>query len=817
MTLRPKNHRGTEAGDTTSALTGIITEDAADLLHMEFIPRYMDRRVYGHGVEVENGKYDPRFANPTKDAPQRYVKVLQLRFPLELGRRKCLQHVSGFRPFFQMNMAYREREDWVSEGFLVQMMMELGIFPGKATFKVVRDMLADKKGRLTLDEAKSLLRVSPSSAEGLAMLAKIKGKSRLHEVKRALLAVEPDSPQSRLVRRNLNKASGLRFEPITIHELVIDIDADWHVPGAHAQALAMAGAICDGILRPAGYRPFIEKSRNGHGVYIRFRVQRLSTDPEEFNTLVGLLMKYLRGRFGGKVEGSGCWVDKVGGLLAYHRPNPKFNSGAYDFQEAWLKPHQMTDGEYYDWCKRRADLMPPPRNRHEQPQPVAWTYDPKMERYELRCGDLIPLPLHNLPSDMGGGKARLQDYADYMDDPRSLVPESYLRELVRSELAANAPLARSRRCRSPIPAAVPSASSSAHGAVIEQELSEIPSGCLSRDHQIYLKGDGQFPRYGAAARIVVRKYGPDGAPLQMEEEMLCMVEAPGGPATDERHPGRERQVSRQLDYWIDLYDPDAASSGGDASVWFDYVTDLDWAEERVRGRVSRKMLDKAHKDHPWARLSYRLLAAGLLWMLKNIHSGNLGEVPRDSLVKGLRDMELPHDTSIVAAIIELLTAPHARLIVPVQVDGVPGYGRGRCRRFAMHPECPIPTWLSQSGCPLQFDHPAPSAVVAPVSASAPVTAVVADATMSERDVHGLAPRRAVQHGVSTPASPFPLDNVCERSGLPGRGTLQAPKPSAWDISVFIGMESLAECKKCQEEQRHHCAHEACPSNLQVDR
>jgi hypothetical protein len=78
----------------------------------------------------------------------------------------------------------------------------------------------------------------------------------------------------------------------------------------------------------------------------------------------------------------------------------------------------------------------------------------------------------------------------------------------------------------------------------------------------------------------------------------------------------------------------------------------------------------------------------------NVHTGVYGEAPRDSITGMLRANGIGCTNSDAKAICELLTDPRHRLLV---LTGYADHGRNQCRKFALHPRCPVPTWLTASG------------------------------------------------------------------------------------------------------------------------
>ncbi|MDD4889193.1 MAG: hypothetical protein PHU85_04630 [Phycisphaerae bacterium] len=61
-----------------------IEAQAVELLHHRYVPKFMDRQIFGWGPwQAESRKWGPRFANPAKRSPRYLIQMADGRVPTD--------------------------------------------------------------------------------------------------------------------------------------------------------------------------------------------------------------------------------------------------------------------------------------------------------------------------------------------------------------------------------------------------------------------------------------------------------------------------------------------------------------------------------------------------------------------------------------------------------------------------------------------------------------------------------------------------------------------------------------------------------------
>lgn len=689
----------------------------------------MDPVLFGHGLKIDH-KWVPHRANP-KHKPPLTIKSYadddrrrRLRREYRhLGPREQREHLKGQRPCFALNSAQHRRWQWDPQRLadvLHRFMPASDSVSLVALLETHRELLSGKdlRGRgnvirLTPNKAFEFLQATPGTARKLAR--KLRDDDPWRWVKLHLLntfkfetieisdgsKIRVRNPAYWQLRRALRHAMLITLVPILTHELVVDIDKvdGFSKSQQRTAARELAARIVAEVFQPLGWPVFVEVSRNRKGMYIRFRVQR-SSNPTEFNSFIGQFQRYLRQTY--NQDRCAAKVDKVGGRLLYFFENPEFDPDLYEEQP---EHSTLTHGEWYEWTREHHGIG------DDDGPPPAWTYDPRLEPIDYAGGDLITMPLHNLNDDEDGGKDRQERYHRFArTDP---LAESMLRSVIPHGSGSDEVATDADDCTETIEGTASKKPVSARGSGnhCRKTQSALGRGPAGIDQAIFDdEGMDSFARYGAAARRCLRELvtdpNDDGQVEQAVQAMLAMVEADNGPADGLRHEERVKRVRRIIDYWLTTFDAQKVSSkrratnnphdgtGKEICIWLCHpdenpvhLDDLEWC---VRWRISRLWIDEANRRFK-ADTGHRQLAWALGAYMKNIHTEKIGEVPRDAVKGFLRNNGVEATNEDCAAMRWLLTRAHACLLVQTS-EADPSLHQ--CATYALHPLCPVPTWLS---------------------------------------------------------------------------------------------------------------------------
>jgi len=553
---------------------------------------------------------------------------------------------------------------------------------------------------LSPDEALALLQSIPSSSRTLKR--KVQHDDRLKRLKLRLIDTHKNDDAYWSIYHSIKAATVITFQPIIIHELTIDIDGNkvFDSDKQIAAAREIAHEITEEIFALAGWKTFIEPSRNGKGIYVRFRIQRTS-DPVIFNDLIGRFQRLLRDKF--NVEGAAAKVDKVGGRLLYHFLNPLFNKDLYDTVPEGAR---LKNEECYQWKKRYHGLD------NGGGRPPVWVYDSEMEPVDYAGGDLMTKALHNLPADSDGGTARVSQYRDFCKSPAQ--PERLLAALTSNTLPDDSEPDDEDVSVPTVRPAIPDATP----RIQHRSTQKSPNRVKRPDLDIFLDAGAESQsRYLAATRIVLRDSKPTDKndPVQIDaliEAVLETVESPAGPANGPRHHKRIERVCDLVDHLLPSFDLAKCRPRTKAlrKLLFDPKVQLIELERVVKDRISGHLRREGSIKFG-AGVTFQQLTAGLAFYLNNIHSGNLTEVSAKSIIAGCASIDLKRSKADAAAIRWLLTRKQVRLLIQIAEHIPPRHGmQGKCARFELHPDCPIPAWLSSKTQPIvqqpKQEHPA---------------------------------------------------------------------------------------------------------------
>lgn len=683
-----------------SAARASFFSQAAKLIR----PTIIDTEIYGVGIwNSTRRKHTPIFTNPQKDAPRNVNPWTGRREYHTIGMKNLMEHVSGVRPYFRANVAEERHESWESMG-LLRLLDEMyghdDRMPGPGEEDAFLKVMTSDRPPISPAKARDY-------QKGKSGKDPMTGDSMLARLKRFLVS----SRENTLVYRLLNRAITTKYVPVMEHEYTVDIDGEdgyeKSLTAAHANTLAQR--YVDKVFSPAGIATYIEPSRNRGGAYIDFRIRRES-DAVEVNELLGHLLARLKQVKHDDLLAHAC---KIGGKLATWKENHSYDSAAtHEWQGG--DESRPTAGEDYEWRKCHVDKLNDDGTR------VMWAYSSPMESHVLNGIDLITCPLHDLHADADGGRERVARYTEYAAKPATA--ESVLRSFLGVAAQAEAPTTKTskikkknRAVRSRASAITISGTNDYHA-----ELLKMFGSGQATNITIFLDTTAtEHERFGAAARMALRHHHGDvEAAITTTLELVELGAATGevGPATGPRTAEREDHVRRQGVYWAARYDDTIAGSGNAAWLFGTGETAQENTKDmarRMTGRISQALIDEIECRHPdSAALKRDRIAAAYMVILSNIHTGHLREVPRTSIIAGMKVLGYDISVHTAAALVDLLCDPRVCLlkkIMRTELDEDGDIAReyshrpGECRMFALDLDALVPAWLIEAGVPIQYD------------------------------------------------------------------------------------------------------------------
>lgn len=666
----------------------------------------VDSEIYGVGVwNSARRKHTPIFANPQKDAPRKINPWTGRREYHTIGMRNLIEHVSGVRPYFRANVAEERHESWESMG-LLRLLDEMyghdDRMPGPGEEDAFLKVMTSDRPPISPVKARDY-------QKGKSGKDPMTGDSMLARFKRFLVS----SRKNTLVYRLLNRAITTKYVPVWEFEFTIDIDgADGYEKSVTVRhAMTLADRMIDEVFAPACIATFIEPSRNRGGAYVRCRFRRESSDPAAVNELLSHLLARLKQI---KHDDLLAHVCKIGGKLATWKENPAYDAaaaGEWQFGDE----SRPTVGENYEWRKHHAGKLNDDGSR------VVWEYQPTMESHVLSGIDLITLPLHDLHADADGGRERVARYAEYAAQPATA--ESVLRSILGVAAQAEAPATKTSKTKKKKQAALSRIAATltiSDANDYHAELLKIFGRGQATNVTILLDTTAtEHERFGAAMRMALDYHGGDvEAAIATTLELVELGGATGevGPATGPRTAERENHVRRVGVYWAARYD-DTITGSGDAAWLFGTgetaQKNMKDMARRMTGRIPQALIDEIECRYPdSAALKRDMIAAAYLAIISNIHTGQFREVPRTSIIAGMKVLGFTITVHTAAALVDLLTDPRVRLLknimrTEIDEDGdvIREYSHrpGECRMFAMHLDAIVPAWLIETGVPIQYD------------------------------------------------------------------------------------------------------------------
>jgi hypothetical protein len=640
-----------------------IIADASDALDT-YVHQFMLRAEFGFATSESMIRANP-VDNPFPHCND-YVECWE---PRKLNRKRLTDHVSGHHSHFAVHTSYKHKRQWLDVIGILSVGDAVGLAAhpgGQSLIDAAPDGLEGRRPPIGFTTARDLLDAEPGSKAYEHGMKAVEGKTGyVADLKRALLVTPSGSPAYWCARRAIDFNVYTAFETRAVTPIAIDIDGKDGFP-KHVTlqaAIELAHAIGYDLVGDA--TAFVEPSRNRGGAYLWSLIEWETDDPAERNRILRALERWLIDKY---PQDEYCGIDKVGGKLCWHEENANFDHRAYwgpPWPHADDSEHLPTAGELYESDKRGHGF---------RGKPDGFTVRPEFERIRrVNGGDLITMPLHNLPADPDGGEKRLREYQSWMSAPNRTISQGRLMRIIGydpAKAAPGQPMSQNTMATSDRPAERQIVTASPNATLVAaMEAADVP---LPRPDTEACEAliDDTLPcvvRRSRLAAFALR--AAMGNRERAIEWTLRLWELPGGPTTrPTRHRAREQKAAKAVDQWLhgtdrtEPFDPELCVLSGDAELvgagghacsadrpWF-ADADICEQQEMLTRRLPKCQVQKINDRHKGSCLDHHLLAVALCAWIKNIvtvgrhktgREGRRGEVPTKAIRRILESYGCP--------------------------------------------------------------------------------------------------------------------------------------------------------------------------------